>query len=108
MKRLFALLVLSSLLLAGCGTIMVRGALNGDNTVVASGMVSIVHLTFASDGNGTSITVTVVTLVQSGTAQTLTFCGSQVSQFPMDAFVTTKFTSGQTCSTLLSVTKTSA
>jgi hypothetical protein len=104
MKHLFALLVLSSLLLAGCGTVVVRGALNGDNVVVASGVVSIVRLTFASDGKGTSITVTVVTLLQSGTAQTLTFCGSQVSQFPMDAFVTTRFTSGTTCSTLLTVT----
>ena len=104
MKRLFALLILSSLLLAGCGTFVIGGALNGDNAAVASGMVSIVRLTFASDGNGASITVTVVTLAQSGTTQTLTFCGSQVSQFPMDAFVTTRFTSGQTCSTLLSVT----
>ena len=102
MKRLVLLLVLSSLLLSGCGAIVVRGAL--DNTLVASGTVSIVHLTFASDGNGTSITVTVVTLLQTGGAQTLTFCGSQVNQFPMDAFVTTKFTNGTTCSNLLTVT----
>ncbi len=104
MKRLSALLVLSSLFLAGCGTVVVRGALNADNVAVASGTVSIVHLTFASDGNGTTITVTVVTLLQSGTAQDLTFCGSHAGQFPMDAFVTTRFTTGTTCSTLLSVT----
>ena len=103
MKRLLSLLVLSSLLLSGCGAVVVRGALNGD-TVVTSGVVSIVRLTFASDGNGGSLTVTVVTLVQSGAAQTMTFCGSQVGQFPMDAFVTAKFTNGQTCSNLVTVT----
>jgi hypothetical protein len=104
MRRLLSLLILLSLLLTGCGTVVVRGALNSDNSIVASGMVSIVRLTFASDGNGGSITVTVVTLLQSGTAQTLTFCGSQVTQFPMDTFVTAKFTAGSTCSTLVSVT----
>jgi hypothetical protein len=67
-------------------------------------VVSIVHLTFASDGNSSTITVTVVTLLQSGTAQDLTFCGSQVSQFPMNTLVTAKFTQGTTCSTLISVT----
>jgi uncharacterized protein YceK len=61
MKRLLSLLVLSSLLLSGCGTVVVRGALNDGNIVVTSGVVSIVRLTFASDGNGGSITVTVVT-----------------------------------------------
>jgi len=103
MKPLLALLVLSSLLLAGCGAIVVRGALNPGGTVTASGVVSVVRLTFAADDKGSSITVTVVTLVQSGAAQDLTFCGSQVSQFPMDTFVTAKFTAGSSCSTLLNV-----
>jgi hypothetical protein len=103
MERLLSLLVLFSLLLTGCGTVVVRGALNGD-PVVAAGVVSIVHLTFSSDGKGNTITVTVVTLLQSGAAQTLTFCGSQVTQFPMDTFVTTKFTTGSTCATLITVT----
>ncbi len=104
MKPLFAFLVLASLMLAGCGAIIVGGTLNGGNAAVASGVVSVVRLTFASDGNGASITVTVVTLTQSGSAQEFTFCGSQVSQFPMDTFVTTRFTAGTACSTLLSVT----
>jgi hypothetical protein len=102
MWRLLSLLVISSLLLSGCGVVVVRGALNVE-PVVASGVVSIVHLTFASDGNGSSITVTVVTLLQSGSAQDLTFCGSQVAQFPINTFVTAKFTQGPTCSTLISV-----
>jgi uncharacterized protein YceK len=66
MNHFLSLLLLFSLLLTGCGTVVVRGALNSDNTVVASGAVSIVRLTFASDGNGNSVTVTVVTLLQSG------------------------------------------
>jgi uncharacterized protein YceK len=105
MKSLIALVLVSSLLLAGCGAIVVRGALNQGSTVTASGVVSVVRLTFASDDKGGSITVTVVTLLQTGSAQDLTFCGSQVSQFPMDAFVTAKFTTGTTCSTLLTVTR---
>ena len=103
MKRLLCLLVLFSVLPTGCGTVVVRGALN-DNVVVASGVVSIVRLTFASDGNGESVTVTVVTLLQSGSAQTLTFCGSQVNQFPMDTFVTTRFTPGTPCASIVAVT----
>jgi hypothetical protein len=106
MKRLLSLLVLASLLLSGCGAVFVGGTLNGGDVVVVSGTVSIVHLTFSSDGNGNSITITVVTLLQTGGAQTLNFCGSQVSQFPMDAFVTTKFTNGTPCSNLLTVTVT--
>lgn len=106
MKRLLALLILLSLILAGCGgTVFLGGAINNGPIVVASGVVSIVRLTFASSGNGTSVTVTVVTLLQTSAAQTLTFCGSQVSQFPMNTFVSTQFTAGTTCSTLVTVTK---
>lgn len=103
MRHLLSLLVLSCMLLSGCGAVWVGGVFNVHPFVVC-GTVSIVHLTVASDGNGGSVTVTVVTLLQTGTAQTLTFCGSQVSQFPMDTLVTAKFTQGTTCSTLISVT----
>ncbi len=104
MKRLLILLVLISLTLAGCGgTVIVRGALNPGGIVSTSGTVSIVQLSFTSDGNGASIQVTIVTLLQTGSAQTLTFCGSQVSQFPMETFVKTAFTPGTPCATLVSV-----
>jgi hypothetical protein len=106
MRSLFALLVLSSIFLAGCGALVVNGAINPGGTVTASGVVSVVRLTFASDSKGNSITVTVVTLVQAGSAQDLTFCGPQVAQFPMDAFVTARFTTGSACSTLLNVSLT--
>jgi hypothetical protein len=72
-------------------------------TSTASGTVSIVRLTFANDGKGNSVTVTVVTLLQRNDAQDLTFCGSQVSQFPINAFVTVNYTQGTLCSTLNSV-----
>ena len=103
MKRLLSLAILFALLLAGCGTVKFAGFVNTGNVVAASGTVSIVRLTFASDENGNSITVTGVTLIASGTAQNLTFCGTQTSRFPMNSFVTTRFTPGASCSTLISV-----
>ena len=102
MYRLLVPLLVCSLLLSGCGAVIVNGTINS-GAVTASGVVSIVRLTLASNGTGSSITVTVVTLVQSGTAQDLTFCGSQVNLFPMNTAVTTKFTQGSPCSTLISV-----
>lgn len=114
MKYLLSLLVVACLALSGCGgNITIQGAINsgvpatkgGSTTTTASGTVSIVHLSFASDSQGTSVQVTVVTLVAQGSAQTLTFCGSQVSQFPMDTFVSASFTPGSGCNTLVSVVK---
>ncbi len=105
MKSLVAGLVLWCILLSGCG---VSGGFYFDSgaagTRTATGTVSIVQLTFASDGKGTSITVTIVTLLQRNDAQDLTFCGSQVSQFPMNALVTVNYTPGVSCSTVNSVT----
>src|SRR5690348_13939989 len=98
MYRLIVPLLVGSLMLTGCGAVIVNGTINGD-TVTSSGVVSIVRLTFASNGNGGSVEVTVVTLVQSGTSQDLTFCGSQVNLFPKNSAVTTKFTRGTPCST---------
>jgi len=93
---------LTGMLVSGCGTVVVRGAINLPAT--SSGFVSIVHFTFVSDGEGGQTSVTVVTLLSAGRAQELTFCGSQVSQFPMNKVVTAKYTHGPNCSTLLSVT----
>ncbi len=105
MHRAVVPLLVGSLLLSGCGAVIVNGTINGD-TVTASGLVSIVRLTVVSNGSGTSVTVTVVTLIQSGTAQDLTFCGSQVNMFPMNTQVTATFTQNSTCSTLISVSST--
>ena len=107
LMRCLALLIgVSCVLLSGCGGVSVSAFsdLGAAGTSSASGTVSIVQLTFASDGNGNSITVTVVTLLQNRSAQDLTFCGSQVSQFPINATVTVNYTPGTTCSTLAFVT----
>jgi len=99
---LTCVILLTALLGPGCGTVIVRGAINLPAT--ASGFVSIVHFTFVSDGEGGQTSVTVVTLLSAGSAQELTFCGTQVSQFPMNTVVTVKYTQGPNCSTLISVT----
>ncbi len=106
MRCLALLLGVSCVLLSGCGGVSVSAFSDPGvaGTSFASGTVSIVQLTFASDGNGNSITVTAVTLLQNRSAQDLTFCGSQVTRFPINASVTVNYTPGSTCSTLTSVT----
>ena len=105
MKCRISVLLLICLLLSGCGGFSGSAFFDagGAGTLFASGTVSIVHLTFVSDGHGNSTTVTVVTLLQTSSAQELTFCGSHVSDFPMNAFVTANYTEGPTCSNLISV-----
>lgn len=102
MKCLGPVLVLFCTLLCGCGAVSVSAFFDSGaaGTSTASGTVSIVQLTFANDGKGNSITVTVVTLLQRNDAQDLTFCGSQVGQFPINSFITVNYTPGITCSTL--------
>ena len=100
--RFVGMILFSTVLLTSCGTVVVQGAINFPTT--ASGFVSIVHFTFVADGNGSQTSVTVVTLLSSGSAQELTFCGSHVSDFPMNTVVTAKYTQRTPCSTLISVT----
>ncbi len=64
---------------------------------VVSGTVSIVHLTII-DGN---VQVTAVTLINSGSAQTINFCGNVVSQFPVNTLVTVTFTQTSSCNTVV-------
>lgn len=104
-KQCLVLLVALVTILTSCGGVSVSGDFDagaaGTNTI--SGKVSIVHLTYISDAKGGSTTVTVVTLLQDWSAQELTFCGSQVSEFPMNAVVSANYTAGSMCSTLNSV-----
>jgi hypothetical protein len=105
MERLLAVLLSCVLLVgsAGCGKIFVRGALGGSGIVqTATGFVSVVQFTDVS-GNGTLIDVTLVTFLQNGSSTTLTFCGDQRTQFPMNAFVTANFTPGQPCAEVLTI-----
>ena len=99
MVRLLSLFVLLACILSiGCGYVAVSGAIN-PNTQMVAGLVSIVQFQFV---NG-SASVTVVTLVGSGTAQTMSFCGDQRPQFPMNQFVHARFQHGTTCNTLVAV-----
>lgn len=61
----------------------------GDGGVIyftASGTVSVVQLTIINGGQ-----VTVVTLIDLGTAQTFNFCGNVVAQFPANTLVTATY-----------------
>ena len=97
------LLVAVLLLLTGCGTFRVAGAINFSNTSVSTGTVSFVHFTAIFDSSGTLINVTVVTLAEPPVTNTFTFCGNQSSQFTMNSAVQVSFTPGQSCSNLVAV-----
>jgi len=90
------------LILVGCGTIHISGAINPSTMSVSTGTVSFIHFTAIFDSNGTLINVTIVTLV-APPATTFTFCGNQSSQFAMNTGVQVSFTPGQSCSNLVSV-----
>jgi hypothetical protein len=105
MERLLAVLLSCVLLVGstGCGKIFVRGVLGGSGVVqTATGFVSIVQFTNVA-GSGTLIDVTLVTFLQNGSSTTVTFCGDQRSQFPMNQFVTANFTPGQPCAEVLTI-----
>ena len=74
MKPVLVLLLAAALI--GCGGVTFRGALLPANAVTVSGFVTFVQFTAMSDGNGSLVNVTVVTLVQSGLPQTFAFCGN--------------------------------
>jgi hypothetical protein len=98
MARLLSLIFLLCCVSVGCGYVAVSGAIN-PNTQMVAGLVSIVQFQFV---NG-STSVTVVTLVGSGTAQTLQFCGDQRPQFPVNQRVNASFHPGAPCNTLVAV-----
>lgn len=103
MKRLLVLVLLSLVVLGatGCnGVFSVQGAIR--NGSVVTGTVSIVELSTVIDG-GTFVTVTFVTLINSGVPTRSTFCGDQTAFFPTDRFVTATFTPGTPCFSVLQV-----
>ena len=99
MRFLLVLLVL----LAGCGSSTRIGIISSPGTASIGGTVSLVHVTVMSDANGTSVTVTAVTLVSAGVPLNAAFCGDHSGDFPLQSNVTATFTPGATCSTLVSV-----
>jgi hypothetical protein len=99
-NRLLVVLVVACVLSSlSCGDIFVGGAINlGAQS--AAGMVSIVQ--FSAD-NGSGVSITIITLTGNSAADTLSFCGDQRTRFPLDKQVQVKFTPGQSCATLLTV-----
>jgi hypothetical protein len=96
-KRLLAVLLI---FLGGCGTFVFQGALPPNGAFTSfSGLVSVVHLSSVPN-NGTFISVTIVTFLQSGTSSNLTFCGNIVNQFPVDTMVRVNFVPASPCSTV--------
>jgi hypothetical protein len=94
----FPLILLVSL--CGCGSkFFVRGAIN---TATISGTVSMVQLTTIIE-DGTSVTVTLVTFLQSGTGRNMNFCGDQQSLFPLDQFVKASFTTTPPCASIVQI-----
>jgi hypothetical protein len=70
---------------------------------VTTGTVSFVALSVVSGSNGTFVNVTGVTLLVPIGSNSLIFCGDQRPNFTMNTTVQVSFTSGQACSTLVSV-----
>lgn len=97
------MLPVALLLLTGCGSFRISGALNPASVSVANGTVSFVQFTAIFDNNMSMVNVTVVTLSALSGNTTLTFCGNQSSQFTMSTSVQISFTPSQPCSTLVAV-----
>ncbi len=104
MKRLLSLILAASLaqVCAGCGNIFIRGAIQPGFSSI-TGSVSIVQLTVVTGDNGTTVQVTFVTFVQNGMLSTISFCGDQTSQFPLQQLLRTDFNPGQLCANIIVV-----
>ena len=95
MRRLLSLIVIVLLIttLIGCGSMFfVGGVINPDGSTII-GSVCMVQLSNVIDLDGSVVEVTFVTFLQSGISSTMTFCGDQRSQFPMDQTVQSELSS---------------
>lgn len=102
MRRLLSVLLASarpSPYAAVVASSFIRGALN---TTSVSGTVSVVQLSAVADG-GISATVTLLTFLENGTSSSLSFCGDQRPQFPMNRFVNASFTPGPLCASVIQI-----
>ncbi len=96
-------LVLLLLFLTGCGGTTRVGFLFNPGVASVDGVVSAVRISVIGNADGTKVTITAVTLVNAGLLNTLSLCGDQSAQFPMNSSVTATFNPGTSCSTLVSV-----
>ena len=100
MKRALLLLLIA---LIGCGGVTFQGGLPPANALTVSGLVTFVQFTAMSDGNGSVVNVTVVTLVQSGLPQTFAFCGNHDGTFPLSQNMQVSFTPATICGNIVAV-----
>ncbi|MCI0351159.1 MAG: hypothetical protein L0Z53_17180 [Acidobacteriales bacterium] len=100
MKRLLALSLVFSLV--GCSGFVFVSNFPAGSVSSCTGFISIVQFGSVVH-HGTSVSVTFVTFLQSGTATNLTFCGNVVNQFPLDAMVRVNFAQATPCSTVQTV-----
>lgn len=96
-------LVVLLVVLTGCGTVTFQANSAPGNAVTVSGLVTFVQFTAILNGSGTLVNVTVVTLQQTGVSQTLTFCGSQSSMFPLNQNMQVSFVPAATCGNIVVV-----
>lgn len=98
------LLVALCLLLTVRSSFFVGFVSNPGGPFSVSGTVSVVSFGFIQDPTGLTITFTVDTFVNSGTATTINFCGDQRAKFPINRFLQADFNIGIHCSVLIAVT----
>lgn len=100
MNRLVLVGLLACLVTSvSCGDVFVRGAIN-PGMQTSSGLVSIVQIN-ANLGDGVSVTI--ITLTESNTANTFQFCGDQRALFPLAKQVQVSFRPGTPCASVVSV-----
>jgi hypothetical protein len=102
-KRLLVAALLSALIASslGCNGVFTVSGFSRNHSII-TGTVSVVELSTVIDG-GVFVTVTFVTLVNNGSPIRNTFCGDQTAFFPMNQFVTTTFTPGTPCLSVLQI-----
>lgn len=89
---------LLALLLCGCGNVRVNGNAQFNSI---TGFISSVQVT--SNDSSANGQLTVVIFLNQGSSQTVNFCGNVSNKMPLNQTATVNFTSGASCSTLLSI-----
>jgi hypothetical protein len=96
-------LLLTCILVEGCGAYFVGFVSNQAGRQTITGTVSLIQLTSFRDITGEMVTATEVTFLNSDRATMIIFCGDQSSKFPSGSQVQVAFNSGVYCSPLVTV-----
>ena len=87
------LLLLTTVLLTGCGQVFVNFTSNPQiPSSSTSGTIIVVVLGSTDDLNGNQVTLTTVTFLNNGVRSSFNFCGDQSQQFPIHQVVRADFT----------------